>query len=248
MNRALVITGLALLIVGCKGSGKATPTSTLTKMEKVDVVVGKGPDAAKKGDLIFMEYTGTHVDGSEFDSNVGKDPFSFILGTGAVIKGWDEGLVGMRAGGERTLKIPASMAYGETGQPPKIGPNEDLNFKVKCLYVLPPEGQDRLDYEDRAPGSGPEIKKGSKVTVHYTGKLINGKVFDSTYEAKKPITFTVGKNEVIRGWEEGILGMRKGGKRHLVIPPGLAYGQFGKGERIPGNAVLDFEIEVLDVK
>jgi FKBP-type peptidyl-prolyl cis-trans isomerase len=88
---------------------------------------------------------------------------------------------------------------------------------------------------------------GSTVSVHYTGRLEDGEVFDTSHELDLPISFTLGKREVIRGWEEGIRGMRVGGKRQLVIPPHLGYGAQGAPPAIPPNALLHFDVELVTV-
>jgi FKBP-type peptidyl-prolyl cis-trans isomerase FkpA len=92
-------------------------------------------------------------------------------------------------------------------------------------------------------------KEGSHVRVHYTGWLTNGKKFDSSVDAGKPFDFTIGNGEVIKGWEEGVAGMRNGGKRQLRIPPGLGYGAEGTpGGPIPPNATLIFDVQLLGVQ
>jgi len=103
-----------------------------------------------------------------------------------------------------------------------------------------------LKYVERTIGEGKEAKVGSKVKVHYTGTFENGEKFDSS-KGKDPYELTIGKAEVIKGWEEGLEGMKVGGKRKLIIPPKLAYGEKGR-PGIPPNSTLLFEIELVDVK
>jgi FKBP-type peptidyl-prolyl cis-trans isomerase len=105
-----------------------------------------------------------------------------------------------------------------------------------------------LIYWDIRVGNGEVAKEGSHVRVHYTGWLTTGKKFDSSVDAGKPFDFTIGNGEVIKGWEEGVAGMRLGGKRQLRIPPGLGYGADGYPPIIPANATLIFDIQLLGVQ
>ena len=95
-------------------------------------------------------------------------------------------------------------------------------------------------------GTGAEAKAGSTVTVQYTGTLTDGKKFDSSYDRKQPFTFKIGSGEVIKGWDQGVTGLKEGGKRKLTIPPELGYGNQANGA-IPANSTLLFEIELLSV-
>lgn len=104
-----------------------------------------------------------------------------------------------------------------------------------------------LQYEDIRLGSGDAVKSGQKLTVHYEGTLSDGTKFDNSYDRNQPFEFVIGKGQVIKGWEEGLLGMRIGGKRKLIIPAELGYGANSAGA-IPANSELIFEIELLDAK
>jgi FKBP-type peptidyl-prolyl cis-trans isomerase len=104
-------------------------------LQSEDIVVGSGPEAVS-GQPVSVHYTGTLTDGSKFDSSVDRgQPFQFQLGGGQVIRGWDEGVVGMKVGGKRRLTIPPEMAYGERGFPPVIPPNATLVFDIELLAV-----------------------------------------------------------------------------------------------------------------
>lgn len=105
-----------------------------------------------------------------------------------------------------------------------------------------------VQVEDVKVGNGAVAEPGKKVTVHYTGWLTSGKKFDSSRDRSQPFTFTLGVGQVIKGWDEGVKGMRVGGIRKLTIPPELGYGSRGAGGVIPPNATLIFEVELLDVK
>lgn len=108
--------------------------------------------------------------------------------------------------------------------------------------------QEELIQEDLVVGKGAEAVSGKTVTVHYTGTLTDGTKFDSSLDRKEPFAFVLGAGEVIQGWDQGVLGMKVGGKRKLTIPPSLAYGSSGAGGVIPPNATLIFEVELLEVK
>jgi FKBP-type peptidyl-prolyl cis-trans isomerase FkpA len=108
-----------------------------------------------------------------------------------------------------------------------------------------------LKYTDEKVGTGAEAKRGDKVTVHYTGWLYNneqkGKKFDSSVDRGEPFTFPLGAGQVIPGWDQGVAGMKVGGKRTLIIPANLGYGARGAGGAIPPNATLMFDVELLKV-
>lgn len=105
----------------------------------------------------------------------------------------------------------------------------------------------RMVIDDIKIGNGEEVKEGDVVSVHYVGKLQNGQEFDASKKRGEPFEFTVGAGRVIQGWEEGVIGMKVGGERVLVIPPEKAYGEAGIGP-IPGNATLVFSIELLEIQ
>jgi len=105
-----------------------------------------------------------------------------------------------------------------------------------------------LRYTDLEVGQGDQARSGQTAVVHYTGWLTNGSKFDSSKDRGEPFSFPLGQGRVIRGWDEGVVGMRVGGKRVLVIPPDLGYGHRGAGGVIPPNATLKFEVELLEVR
>ena len=105
-----------------------------------------------------------------------------------------------------------------------------------------------LQKSDLVVGKGPEAKSGDNVSVHYTGTLENGEKFDSSKDRNQPFEFKLGQGRVIQGWDQGVPGMKVGGKRKLIIPPSLGYGARGAGPKIPPNSVLVFEVELLGIK
>ena len=111
-----------------------------------------------------------------------------------------------------------------------------------------PTDNTKLNIEVLKAGTGPGAAKGQSVSVDYTGKLMDGTVFDSSIPRGQPFTLTLGTNQVIAGWEMGLLGMKVGEQRRLTIPPALAYGANGIGGVIPPNATLVFDVEMKSIK
>lgn len=141
MNRKLVLTIVlfalsAFVLAQAGGPTKVTgkPKSTTSGVEYWDITVGTGATAVS-GKNVTVNYTGWLTTGKQFDSSIGKQPFSFRLGAGQVIKGWDDGVAGMKVGGKRQLKIPPSLGYGSQGAGGVIPPNATLIFDVQLLGV-----------------------------------------------------------------------------------------------------------------
>jgi FKBP-type peptidyl-prolyl cis-trans isomerase FkpA len=130
----------------------------------------------------------------------------------------------------------------------RLVPPALLLLAVACHTERKAAPMSQLQIKDLQVGSGPEAKTGQLVTVHYTGWLTNGAKFDSSVDRNEPFVFPLGAGQVIRGWDEGVAGMKVGGKRKLTIPPHLGYGDRGAGGVIPGGATLVFEVELLGVR
>lgn len=145
--KRLLLLGLLLALSACSPQqppAASTPVSTVTSLEKTDLKVGEGAEIAA-GQIAVVQYTGWLYDtaakdnkGKQFDSSRGRDPFKFPLGTGSVIKGWDQGVLGMKVGGQRRLVIPPDLAYGDEGAQGVIPPGATLVFDVELVGIEKP--------------------------------------------------------------------------------------------------------------
>lgn len=224
--------------------------------------LGKGKQV-EAGDKATVHYTGKLTNGTKFDSSKDRNqPFTFKVGAGQVIKGWDEGLQLLKVGDKATFVIPAELAYGDRDMG-SIPPKSTLVFDIEVIdakaapKIVPfdTKGKDTvttasgLRYINIVEGKGAQAQNGKTVKVHYTGYLMDGKVFDSSIERDDPISFPLGNGMVIRGWEEGIALMKVGDKKRLIIPSELGYGERGAGGGlIPANATLIFDVELVEVQ
>ncbi|XP_071547397.1 peptidyl-prolyl cis-trans isomerase FKBP10-like isoform X2 [Panulirus ornatus] len=228
------------------------------------------PAEAVVGDKVSVHYVGRLVDGTIFDqSRTRSSPFVFVLGAGRVIKGWDQGLVGMCVGEVRKLIIPPHLAYGSKGAGNVIPPNATLTFTVELIELPDRTVREGEEPERRPQPGGKEptaptklmvqtlvnppsacprkAKTGDLVTVHYTGQFVNATTFDSSQTRGDPFVFRLGEGAVIPGWEQGVQGMCVGESRLLVVPPHLAYGKKGAGDVIPPDTTLIFTIQLLTI-
>lgn len=221
----------------------ALPESIPTELVITDVTVGEGP-AAAEGDTVFVNYVGVlSADGTRFDGNYGSDPFVVTLGQGMVIPGWDQGLVGMQAGGRRQLDIPADLAYGERGAGEAIPPNSAISFVVDMIAVVPAvdasdrptitvetsENVDDLIVTDLVEGTGAAAEAGSKVVLHLLGfRADTGEEVASTWESPEPLSFELTEGGSLPGLIEGIEGMKVGGRRQIHVPFLEAWGAEGQ--------------------
>jgi len=223
---------------------------------------GRKPQAGEK---VTVHYTGKLLNDSVFDSSVKRGkPFTFALGMGQVIKGWDEGIAQLNVGDKAILTIPPDLGYGSRDLG-VIPPNSTLIFEVQLLDVKPkpvpqePKAYDiagkkvektasGLEYVMIEQGKGDQASAGKNVSVHYTGYLENGTIFDSSVRRGEPIDFPLGRGYVIKGWDEGIALLKVGGKARLIIPSELGYGDAGSPPVIPAKAKLIFDVELVGVE
>jgi FKBP-type peptidyl-prolyl cis-trans isomerase len=272
-----IIFALGLIVfiaVGC--SSKPEVKMKESGLHFVDDTVGVGR-TAQEGNLITInfrvwvmkdsadDFSNWTSDSSKMrqkieDTWVENRPYKFVLGGNNFIKGSDEGIEGMKVGGMRTIIIPSKLAYGKAGMGP-IPPNSSLKVNIQLIDVKDKitasmwdidstkmkKTKNGLKYIILQEGTGKMADSGDVVTVHYTGWLKDSTKFDSSVERDEPFSFTVGKHQVIPGWDEGIRFMNKGSKARFIIPPDLAYGSRPLA-KIPPNSTLIFDVEMLDIK
>lgn len=243
------------------GLGEDNFETTASGLQYVILEQGDG-EQPEPGQVVSVHYTGWLEDGTSFDSSVSRgEPISFALDQGMVIPGWDEGISLLHVGDKARLVIPSDLAYGEAGRP-GIPSNATLIFDVELVGVSEgapesPVAVDPDDYEvsdsglqyfDFVESDGPQLEEGQLATMHFTIWLEDGTLIDSSLNHGTPIQMIVGGGQTFPGWEEGILDMRVGAQRQIVIPPELAFGEEGAGDVIPPNAVLILEVEVLEAQ
>jgi FKBP-type peptidyl-prolyl cis-trans isomerase FkpA len=147
-----------------------------------------------------------------------------------------------------TLALAGLVACGDKTGSKDAGVQGGFSAALKVDTAAMTKTPSGLRYQDEAVGEGKEAAAGRTVSVHYTGWLPNGEKFDSSRDRNQPFQFSLGAGQVIAGWDEGVAGMKVGGKRRLVIPPELGYGTAGAPPDIPPGATLVFEVELLDVR
>lgn len=238
---------------------KPQTVKTASGLEYTITSKGNGKKA-RIGDKIKVHYTGKLLNDTVFDSSVSHgQPFEFKLGTGQVIKGWDEAFQLLQEGDKATIKFGPELGYGERAMG-KIPANSTLIFDVELLEVK--EGAKPFDVKGKdtittASGlkyivvksnkEGEPAVKGTKITADYTAYLADGKPFDSSIDRNQPLKANCGKQQLFPGLDEGISLMRKGEKFRMIIPSKLAFGEQGSGP-VPPNAEIIFDVELLDVQ
>jgi FKBP-type peptidyl-prolyl cis-trans isomerase len=248
---------------------KLTLKTTPSGLKWADLAVGPGEEVVK-GSTPTVKYSGWLAkDGTKFDSNVDRCQTYDVanIGNANVIPGLNEGLIGMKVGGRRVLVVPPELAYGKEGRPPLVPMDATLAFDIEVTAVAPPipppepmnfpdvktlkltKNPSGLQWTDLKVGTGKEVVAGGNVAVNYTGWLDNGTKFDSSLDSGQPYDVVgVGHAQVVAGWNEGLQGMKQGGRRVLVIPPDLGYGAQGYPGHIPPNSTLVFIVEASQVR
>ena len=229
-------------------------------LQYYDLVEGDG-DSPVEGGTVSTNFTiwVQEEDGNRFIvSSEDNGPIPFTVGSvDTVFPGWDEGVRTMKVGGKRLLIVPPELALGQQGGG-DIPPDATLIMEIELVEAKEPvkmtevdpadyiETDSGLKYFDIVEGDGPSPEQGQLVTVHYTGWLEDGTKFDSSLDRGQPFNFPLGTGSVIAGWDEGVATMKVGGKRQLVIPSDLGYGDAGSGT-IPPGATLIFDVELLEI-
>ncbi len=226
-----------------------------------NINVGEGAELTSPDSIAQIHFAGYLVDGTQFANTHAGEPAAVPMK--ALFPGIVDGLTGMKVGGVRKVILPPETAYGEAGQPPSIPGNATLILDIELLDIdpfskmpatlpgdavqgEPTKTASGLAYYDLKVGEGAAPSGPTDtVKVHYTGYLVDGKKFDSSVDRGEPAEFVL--NQVIPGWTEGVQSMKVGGKRKLVIPYELGYGEMGN-RGIPPKAILIFDVELLEAK
>lgn len=216
---------------------------------------------AQKGDNVKVHYTGKFTNDTIFDSSVKRGmPFEFMLGRGRVIKGWDEGISYLHIGDKATFVIPPTIGYGDQESGP-IPANSTLIFDVELVDATDGIKSFEIKKKDtlktasglkyliaQANPKGDKPVQGGKVAVNYVAYFTDGNIFDATADRGTPFSFILGKNQVIKGWDEGVALMKTGEKFRFIVPYQLAYGEEGYQGAIPPKATLIFDVELVEAK
>lgn len=255
----LTFSSIIILIFTWSCSDNGTVV-TEEGLEITDTEVGSGEEAEPM-DFLTIHFEGSLEDGEVFESTYERDePIVVQVGADQLpMQGWDDGMIGMREGGKRSLVIPPELAFGEEGIEGFIPGGEDIHMDIELVSIKkPPEpwdfdeaglqsNENGLEYFVHEESDGEQPEQGDTISVHYSGYLEDGTMFDSSTLRDQPFEFQVGEGQVIPGWDEGLLDMSVGEKRTLVIPPELGYGEQGAGGVIPPNATLIFDVELLAI-
>lgn len=240
---------------------KPTTVKTASGLEYTIKEKGNGPKA-QVGDKVVVHYTGKLTNDTVFDSSVKRgEPFTFKLGAGQVIKGWDEAFAILQVGDKATIKFGPELGYGDRAMG-SIPAGSTLIFDVELLNVIEgirpwdAKGKDTIKTASglqyiilKENKAGEQVTVGSKVTVHYSGYFRDGKSFDSSVDRGKPLSnLKCGAGQVIKGWDEGLTYLRVGEKAKFIIPYYLAYGETGRPPMIPAKADLIFDVEIMNVE
>jgi FKBP-type peptidyl-prolyl cis-trans isomerase len=243
----------------------ATPAQTPTKLVVTEITPGSGPGAAD-GDLLLVNYVGVRSeDGTQFDSNYGQGPLPLVLGAGGVIKGWDQGLEGAKAGERLQLDIPAELAYGDNPPPGgQIKAGDALSFVVDVASVVPkaeladpPDERDvpvsdepasKVVVKDLAPGEGDTLAEGDTAVVHLVAaRGDTGEILNSTWSTGQPQVIVVADGKILPAMVDELPGMKVGGRRAITIPSSAFAAQGLSEAGLPADTDLVLIVDLLAV-
>uniref|UniRef100_A0A4W3J7L1 peptidylprolyl isomerase n=1 Tax=Callorhinchus milii TaxID=7868 RepID=A0A4W3J7L1_CALMI len=198
-------------------------------------------------DFVRYHYNGTLLDGTLFDSSLNRlRTYDTYVGIGWLIAGMDEGLLGMCIGEERIVTVPPFLGYGEKGDGRDIPSQATLVFDILLIDFHNPKDLIAIETEFVPDPCPRKSKAGDFVRYHYNATLMDGTLFDSSYSRNHTYDTYIGKKFVIAGMDEGLLNVCFGERRRIIIPPHLGYGEEGIDGKIPGSAVLVFDIHMID--
>nr|XP_046271602.1 peptidyl-prolyl cis-trans isomerase FKBP10 isoform X1 [Scatophagus argus] len=198
-------------------------------------------------DFIRYHYNGTLLSGDAFDSSYSRNAtYDTYVGQGYLIKGLDEGLLGMCVGERRIIIVPPFLAYGESGSGTRVPPQATLVFEVLLLDVFNPKDDLIVEVKEVPEGCTRRTVTGDYIRYHYNGTFQDGTAFDSSYQRNSTYNTYIGMGYVIQGMDKALQGLCIGEKRRVIVPPHMAYGEEGVGDLIPSSAVLVFDIHVID--
>jgi len=254
---------VAFILAALPACSDETSWTTPSGLQVTEVEHGDG-SIAKKGDVMSILYTASFKDGRVFDSQQDAEaPYRFRVGMKQLLPGFDEGVATMRAGARRELLLPPEIAYGQEGLAGTVPPDSWIKIDVKVLKIEPspppPEPWNEVGYEittlssglqyiDFVVGDGKSPTPDSSVGIHFSAFLDDGTLFDSTVTRGQPIEFKLSESPLIEGLRQGLMTMREGGSRKLIIPPFLAYGEKGFKDIVPPNATLIYDVELIVVQ
>ncbi|XP_016832224.1 peptidyl-prolyl cis-trans isomerase FKBP10 isoform X2 [Cricetulus griseus] len=205
------------------------------------------PRMVQNSDFVRYHYNGTLLDGTDFDNSYSRGgTYDTYIGSGWLIKGMDQGLLGMCPGEKRKIVIPPFLAYGEKGYGTVIPPQASLVFYVLLIDVHNPKDTVQLETLELPRDCVRRAVAGDFMRYHYNGSLMDGTLFDSSYSRNHTYNTYVGQGYIIPGMDQGLQGACIGERRRITVPPHLAYGENGTGDKIPGSAVLIFDVHVID--
>uniref|UniRef100_A0A8K9VD36 peptidylprolyl isomerase n=1 Tax=Oncorhynchus mykiss TaxID=8022 RepID=A0A8K9VD36_ONCMY len=262
VNERRLVTIPPQLAYGKEGYGDVIPSDAILHFDVLLLDVWNPDDGVQSetyytpencsrkvevSDYVRYHYNGTLLDGTLFDSSHTRlRTYDTYVGIGWLIAGMDQGLLGMCVGERRIITMPPSLGYGSNGDGSDIPGQASLVFDVVLLDLHNPKDGVTITNQDIPQPCLRKSISGDFIRYHYNGSLLDGTFFDSSYSRNRTYDTYVGKGSLIGGMDEGLIGVCIGERRRITIPPHLGYGEEGTGTKIPGSAVLVFDIHIID--